>query len=508
MDLLKRCIMTGTLATLFVAGVAEAKTKATISGPVQVTEAKAGGSAAALLTDDVAKAAVETKLAWAEACGEVPAGQTQSYKATLEVDGNGAVTAVTRGEFNVSAEIASCLDGLLREVKTAALPTPEAAVKIVVELSLAGDAVAPAAPIAAPAAAAALEADIKAGEQKVAEHKEAAKEEAKEEAKAEAKTTEKKPEGPTKPWRVNAMLNFSVGNGSFIKDSTVNSGFAGYDLRFGGSYDLSEMFRAGISFQMAQELSATAASAGTIPREFYFGETVLNLSTRKLYVEEKYTGIKLNANVGIALPTAKAALAAERIMGLTIGGKVDKVFENVGPGSLNLNWTVGFRENLGPRAQTYSENKNFAAFALCRQADKVNCIGPANTARTLSNVFNLSYSFLEKWSATVTLGWINNFKWDVSDNADPTFVAAVGGPVKLGTSPNATPGAGHTDLVIGNIDLGYQITDMFSVSAGLYTAGDPFIYDNGKYSLRFPFWDAATPALNLSTIYLNFGFVY
>lgn len=502
MDLLKRCIMTGTLATLFVAGVAEAKTKATISGPVQVTEAKAGGSAAALLTDDVAKAAVETKLAWAEACGEVPAGQTQTYKATLEVDGNGAVTAVTRGEFNVSAEIASCLDGLLREVKTAALPTPEAAVKIVVELSLAGDAVAPAAPVAAPAAAAALEADIKAGQEKVAEHKEVAKEEAKTEAKAE----EKKPEAPTKPWRVNASLIMSVGNGSFIQNETVNSGFVGYNLRFGGSYDLSEMFRAGVAFQMSQELSSSFQSAGTIPREFLFGETVLNVSTRKLFVEEKYTGIKLNANVGIALPTAKAALAAERIMGLTIGGKVDKVFENVGPGSLSLNWTVGYRENIGPRAQSYSENKNAAAFLLCRE--KENCTGPSNTARSLSNVFNVSYSFLEKWSATITLGWLNNFKWDLSDSTLPVAVAATGSAVVPRSSQYAANGAGHTDLVIGNIDLGYQITDMFSVSAGLYTAGDPFIYDNGKYSLRFPFWDAATPALNLSTIYLNFGFVY
>ena len=503
MDLLKRCIMTGTLATLFVAGVAEAKTKATISGPVQVTEAKAGGSAAALLTDDVAKAAVETKLAWAEACGEVPAGQTQSYKATLEVDGNGAVTAVTRGEFNVSAEIASCLDGLLREVKTAALPTPEAAVKIVVELSLAGDAVAPAAPIATPPAAAALEADIKAGEQKVAEHKEAAKEE----AKAEATTTEKKPEGPTKPWRVNAQLNFSVGNGSFIKDGSVNSGYAGYDFRFGGSYDLSEMFRAGITFQMNQELSSTYASIGTLPREFLFGETLLNVSTRKLFVEEKYTGIKLNANVGIVLPTAKAALAAERIMGLNIGAKVDKVFENVGPGSLSLNWSVGYRENLGPRTQSYSENKNQSAYLLCR--DKLTCTGPVNTARTLSNMFNISYSFFEKWSATLTLGWVNNFKWDVvGDPSAPVVVAATGTAINPRESANATARAGQTDLVVGNLDLSYQITDMFSVSTGLATAGDPFIYDNGKYSLRFPFWDAATPALNLSTIYLNVGFVY
>jgi hypothetical protein len=87
-------------------------------------------------------------------------------------------------------------------------------------------------------------------------------------------------------------------------------------------------------------------------------------------------------------------------------------------------------------------------------------------------------------------------------------VAATGSAVVPRSSQYAANGAGHTDLVIGNIDLGYQITDMFSVSAGLYTAGDPFIYDNGKYSLRFPFWDAATPALNLSTIYLNFGFVY
>lgn len=497
MDGLKTSIWVGAALAIAAAGPAEAKSTVAIAGNVEVTTAQAGVDAATLLTADAAKSAIESKLQWAEACGDVP--QEAKHEVVLSVDGNGAVTGVERKSSSLEAAFATCLDGVLAGVRTAALPTPEASVKVVVALTVtpvaapataAAPAPAPApAPAAAPAEAAAPPASPL--EQQKAQGTPSS---------ADTQLTEAK--APSKAWKVGVDLNLSLGQGTFVQDSFAAAPYFGYAFTVRGSYKVLDWLSASIRFDLDQQLTQTNQDAESgVPNQFFFRETRIGVATSGLYKEAEYTGIEADASFSLRLPTDLASQAAGRVFGAVIGGSLSRTFEKVGPGDLRISYALSYRENIGPRAPNLKDIAG-TSFALCRSSADA-CTGPANTARQLTNGFTLEYSFLEKFTATVDLTIRNDFRWALNNSELPAHLAGAR------HSNNSIDAVNQLDLVFGTIELAYAIDDMFAVAAGISNISEPFILGaDGTYSFKFPWFDTESAALNLTTYYLTFGFSY
>lgn len=498
------------------AAPAEAKTTVTLQG-VEVTSASDGADATSVLAKDAAKSAVESRLQWAEACGEVEDGGAFEHKVALTVDGNGAVTEVKALESKLPEAIASCIDGVLKEVKTSALATPETTVVVTVTLVIGSDdvAVAPSVPPEMPAVGAAEVAPAPAPAVETAPVAGAPETEGAAPGAEAAQAPSASPvaggagtppaeEEDAKPWRVSATLNQSLGIGTFV-DSRY--GYYGYAMTLGGSYDLSELFRLSARVDFDQELTQSLGSrdAGYV-NEFYFRETRLSASTRNLWKDEEYTGIGFNAVASLRLPTDLAGQMADRIFGLVIGGTFKRTFENLGPGSLDVSWSPSYRENFGPRAGSFDQEDVIGtAHSLKRVFGAELATGPANTARQISNSLTLSYTFLEDFTATVDFAVANYFLWDVTTGGNGQLPD---GRVYM-SSTNAIGGGGRADLMVGTIELAYQINKNFSTAVGLLNQTDPFVRgDDGQPRLRNPFIDVSTSVENRSVFYVDFGFSY
>lgn len=523
MDILNRnpWIPATLLAVLAVAGTAEAKTTAQLASAPGVTTSKEGADPASLLPVDAAKAPIEARLQWASACGEVAPGQSLSYAATLDVDASGAVTTVTRGEGSVTPEVATCLDGVLKEVRFAPLTAPDATVKVAVALALVGtaDEVAPA---AAPAVAPAVEAaPAAAAPAAAAEAAPAAAPVATADA-AKSASEAKSEEEDTKPWRVRASLNLAAGTGLFVlsgdNPAQLNAGVANntsgdgtarefsYSLSIGGSYKLSDLLSASVTFNADQGLTAT--NQGTTPaRTLYFRETVLGLSTTNLWKEEEYTGIGVDVSGRVFLPTDVAAINANRIMGLGAGVNLRRSFDDVGPGSLSLSYGFSVRANLGgaqrdanPTSARRVTAASIAAFSSYDAADVLygDSVGGLNTMVSIANRIGVAYTFLDDFSLGLDFGISNAFQRDGATEAN----------AGIRSSDNSVPGGGQTDVAQTSLYFGYQLNDYVGLSGGISTATDPFIHDGSGYAVRFPFFDFSEPENNLSSVFLTADFSY
>ncbi len=526
MDFMKRnpWISTALLAVVAVAGTAEAKTNAQLSAAPGVSTTKEGADPAALLSADAAKAPIESRLQWAAACGEVPAGQTQAYSAVLDVDATGAVTAVTRGVSDVAVEVGTCLDGVFKEVRFPALSAADASVKVTVSLSLVGEAEAAPPPAPVPAAEPAPALETKPGSS-VTTAAPAAVVVNTTEAKA---STDDSKTSDSKPWSVSVNLGLSAGTGMFVRtpedvdqlhspnvlrpgdpgDTTAR--YLGYSLSFSGSYKLSDLLRASIGTAVDQELTATNQTSGPRARTFFWRETSLGLATTGLWKDTEYTGIGVDVSGRVFLPTDAAAIAAGRVMALGGGLSVKRAFADIGPGTISLSYGLSVRGNFGAGQRTsspYNQRRRVttAGQVVAFQSGRYDpvagvtseALGGLNTMASISNRFSASYAFLDDWTVALEYGINNAFQRDATDSE---VVANLG--------KNTIEGGGQTESYSATISLSYQLNDYVGLGGGIATAGDPFIYRDGGYALRFPFFDFNEPENNLSTFFLNVDFSY
>lgn len=559
MNILKRIpwISTALLVTLLtgVGTAAEAKTTASISSAPGVSTTKEGADPATLLSSDAAKAPIESRLQWVSACGEVPAGETKSYTALLDVDASGSVTAVTRVGSTVDDSVGACIDGVLKEAKFPALSAPDATVKVTVSLSLegekvpdpvvAGPAVVPLTPKTATPGAPEATGDLAGGtaESSAAAPATAGPVDPGATAPAAGATAQDPGNAAelraanaepvlsdAKPWRVAASLSLAAGTGVFLRDvdnpTTLNAGvpnflesassgsrYVGYAMSFSFSYKLSDLLRASLAMAVDQQLTLTNQDSGDSGRIFYFRETSLGVGTSNLWKDEAYTGIGVDVSARAFFPTDASAIAAGRVMGFSGGVVLRRSFSEVGPGTLSFSYGLSVRGNLGSAQRdgnpfrgyrgvtTAGEISGFAAGINDPVAAQSNDgTGGLNTMSSISNRIGIAYSFLDDFTLGLEYGLNNGFQRDGTDTDEPI--------PGVGTSINATGGGGQTDSFQTQIYLAYQLNDYVGLSGGLSTSGDPRIFSGDGYYVRFPFFDVQEPENNLSTVFLSVDFSY
>lgn len=311
---------------------------------------------------------------------------------------------------------------------------------------------------------------------------------------------------PSKPWIVNATLEQTLGQSIFVKDPTRGRTAYGYALIVGGSYDLTKLFegtlRATARISADQQLTTTANDAGVGPRQFFLRDTIVGLSGLGLYTE-KLTGTRLNGRFSLTLPTSLQSRAAERYLGVSVGGSAIKVFSEVGPGSAIIVWSETFQKNVAS-AQPVSD------FAFC------DSVSASDSGACYSALSNPSYSFFHGLTGIYSLGGFNvsvgltliqsvGYDLDQSTAQDPQTPA--GNP---SSSPFADPNASRlTNTTWGTVAVSYAVNENFSIAGGWSTIQSPYVQQgSSSTSLRFPWWDFQTPSNNGTTFFLDANFIY
>ncbi|MCK6545663.1 hypothetical protein L6R52_07320 [Myxococcota bacterium] len=346
---------------------------------------------------------------------------------------------------------------------------------------------------------------------------------------------------PKKPWRVGANASLSIGQGTFVGaadtgnirafslipgsarslpgstspnlDASVNSSQVSWAVQLTGSYRLDPKLTLGASLAFDQLVTNSLANSGTTPypNQIFFRDLNFTATSPSLYTEE-LTGIRVGASAGISLGVSMPTMSQEIIGSGRLGASLTRAFENVGPGTLTLQYSLGYRHNVGPETRSIDGDEWASAFAICRaynrESDGSCKSSLANPTDLISNSFAVSYDFLEKWSLGLSFALQNSIAARL-DDSEITDGLAAGPDIEVGRSIYATGDVNYSAVTTTSIELGYAINQYLVASAGLSTAAPPYIQDgNNSRRLRFPFWDFENQRDSLSSFYLSVAASY
>ncbi|MEQ9502438.1 MAG: hypothetical protein RIT81_36545 [Deltaproteobacteria bacterium] len=309
---------------------------------------------------------------------------------------------------------------------------------------------------------------------------------------------------PSKPWIINATFSQNFGQSAFVENPQLGRASYGYALRLGGSYDitkfLSGTLRATAGISADQALTITPNDLGSRPRQFFVRDARVGLSGLGIYTE-KFTGIRLNANVNLLLPTSLLAQAQDRILSVRLGGSAIKTFRDVGPGNLTFVLAESFTKHAGPSKPT----TDLAFCDSVSRSDAGDCYSAlAAPSYQFVHTINAIYG-LGSFNFSIGLSVLQIVAYDQSNSQSDN-----GQVTPTGSSPFANPGTTPlTSLTWGSVSASYVINSNFSVAAGWTTFQSPFFQSgNSSRTLRFPWWNFQDPAYNATNFFVDLNFLY
>ncbi|MEQ8277419.1 MAG: hypothetical protein RKU31_27340 [Deltaproteobacteria bacterium] len=309
---------------------------------------------------------------------------------------------------------------------------------------------------------------------------------------------------PSKPWIINATFSQNFGQSAFVENPQLGRASYGYGLRIGGSYDitkfLSGTLRATAGISADQALTITPNDLGSRPRQFFVRDARIGMSGLGIYTE-KFTGIRLNANVNLVLPTSLLAQAQDRIISVALGGSAIKTFRDVGPGNLTFVLAESFTKHAGPSKPT----TDLAFCDSVSRSDAGDCYSAlAAPSYQFVHTINAIYG-LGSFNFSIGLSVLQIIAYDQSNSQSDN-----GQVMPTTSSPFANPGTTPlTSLTWGSVSASYVINSNFSVAAGWTTFQSPFFQSgNSSRTLRFPWWNFQDPAYNATNFFVDLNFLY
>jgi hypothetical protein len=319
--------------------------------------------------------------------------------------------------------------------------------------------------------------------------------------------------GGDKKWLVSGTLSQTLGVGAFVADPNARTVAYGYAINLYGQYILTPLVDGRlvgfVNLDMDQQLTLTSQDFGPNNRQFFVRDLMLGLNAQQWF-KEKVTGIAINSNFRVDLPTSLLAQAADRVLRANLGVSAMRVFPNVGPGTVVVSLGETFRKDFGPANPTVDTGEAPSQVLTCRQSARV------GDDSCLSNQAAMNYAFIHSVRGSYVLGnlsiaasvaILNMFNYDLSAS-DTSNVAALEGREPT-QSPFAFRVANQVDLVSSSLSVSYVIGSNFQITGGFSTLTSPFIQNgNSSSSLRFPFYDFQTPENNLTSLFLDLNVFY
>lgn len=319
-----------------------------------------------------------------------------------------------------------------------------------------------------------------------------------------------------RPWQIFTTLEANVGAGTFIADPNARQDALGWSFLATGFYKITNLFggRVDALAQVGwdQAITNNATNFGTRPNEFFMRDIRLAVAGRGLYTEE-FTGIVFGSSINTFLPTSKFSQAQERILRGAVNVTAARMFTEVGPGNLLVNFLTSVRKDFGPPSVTLDAEESASRFATCRSSnltdDGNGCasnIGTFNWAWT--NSLSATY-FLGDFSAALSFGVVSQYAHDLRDLSESPSSVAASPNVVIGRSQYAGNEAAYSTLTTSSLSIGYLINDNINLGLGFATLQSPIIQDGSNSSrLKFPFFDFESTANNLSSFFLDLNVQY
>ena len=310
-----------------------------------------------------------------------------------------------------------------------------------------------------------------------------------------------------KAWRLGAIVSTSVGSGTFVDVSNdtelaeeVGPGDNAFDTIVGfvsvnGSYRLDD-FTFALRMAVSQGLTSNNGING--PFEARFQDIGLSAAWAGYQIEP--LDARINANLGLSLPTSDISQAQTRILGTRLGASLSKTFLEKVSVSLSGGVSKNFHQFTSP---VVAIDEIGAGNVLFRRGgaevvdDNVIATGGINTEWSLSGSLAANFGLAEGLSASISYGLGNAWSYDLeSRNVRDEF-----------TSPFARTGRVARQFVTSGIVLNYSFARYFFASAGLSTSAPPITSDNRSF--RFPFYDLeGGGAANRSAFSFSIGASY
>jgi hypothetical protein len=321
-----------------------------------------------------------------------------------------------------------------------------------------------------------------------------------------AVSTETKP-SVTKDWKVSATAGLSVGAAFLNANSPQRSPSVGWSLDAIGSYRLLKVLDGNLDaflrITMDQVLANTlvdSAVGQTKQYEFFFRDVRLGVTAPNFY-KEQVTGITASASTEFFLPTSKTTIAAERWLRWGLNARLGRVFEKLGPGDLSLGLGSVFRKDFSNRQVNPDQDSLSAGICRVTNIKDGDCIGSQrNSNFTFINDVAIGYTWGPvSLSLSFAIYSIRYYRQDLGE--DPAGL-------EVRESPYASNNT-WSNLTLAAVGASYTITENFSVGLDITTYQSPYIYNGtSNSSLRFPFFDTASNAENLTTFDLSAAFTY
>lgn len=283
----------------------------------------------------------------------------------------------------------------------------------------------------------------------------------------------------------------AVGRGSFLSSAANQRPYWSMWFRVEPHYDVHGVdgLRLALRFDLSVDVIENADSSNTRPNQPQPGDLRLVASWRDV-VEWEPIGLGLTPRVHLAFPTSWASRVTTKVLGLHAG-----LTTTVAPLDwLEVYWSLGFTKNFNLYTNAVLDDGDFSHPPLARAggaeavAEGLTATGSAPTSHSLANELGVSATFLEVLSVGLTWQIVN--AWTYANY-----------PIDQWSSPHAVAGRGRLDVMVGTIDVTWEVLDYLSLSVGTTTEQAPKTADNTGF--RFPFWDTTNGAANRQVFYLD-----
>lgn len=320
------------------------------------------------------------------------------------------------------------------------------------------------------------------------------------EVREEASQEEQRSED-SRNWAVSAELSSLVAQGTFADPANdtslageVGAGKDAYDranlsLNVEPSYSLGD-FTFSVEAGWVQWLTP-GGGTGTTPYasnaedafEFRMLDTTASASYAGVTIPE--TGIRVTPTLDLTFPTSKTSQVDSLVMGTALGTTLSRRFFD------RLTMALQVRGQKYWHRRTSASVSRSETDVLYRPGgaedlgpDRV-AIGGYNTEFLLSTGGTLQIKIVDRLSATVYYG-LNNY-WSYNTGETDQFSAEP-----------AQGGRGHSQLAIGQLQLGYSVNKYLRLKGGTLSIQPPKTSDQDSF--RFPFWNFEGAAANYSAL--------
>lgn len=278
------------------------------------------------------------------------------------------------------------------------------------------------------------------------------------------------------PFSASFSISDTFGLGVLARDefTVTNANLLSFGWSFGYATPIENL-----SVSLGFGLSKFTTEAGGSNQQFEarFSDISLGVSHSSIFRDEEYTGINISASTSFKIPTSEASRFQNLITRWDTGIGLSRSF-----GGLSLSYGFTFRKYFHTDTSVVADLQDFPIDVLARDGGVEN-IGEALVALDtgvlasygFSNNLSLSYAWFEGFSTSIGFGFNDTFTYD---NGTITQSDEF-------TNPNAVPGRGHSQVMSGWFDVSYAFLNYFSASVTMSTDQLPRTADNRRVRFPF-----------------------